>query len=165
MSEQVLGIARLRGLPAPPLQHSYVHGAEDGTTSIRFSPIRCQCQTATGLYTPSPSHSPDGRWTLSMSSPGAAGTRFYTIVATSRRSSVHGFSFGSDALIPHAFMFYRTKYLSYPNGEFSPTYISVLHPNPVHSCKFLIVVFASSPSLRRILTIRVHCDAGPTSFS
>ncbi|KAF8179408.1 hypothetical protein BJ912DRAFT_641939 [Pholiota molesta] len=58
--EQVLGIARLRGLPAPPLQHSYVHGAEDGTTSIRFSPIRCQCQTASGLYTPPPTYSPDG---------------------------------------------------------------------------------------------------------
>ncbi|KAF8169380.1 hypothetical protein BJ912DRAFT_182577 [Pholiota molesta] len=46
------------------LQHSSTHGAEDGTTSIRFCPMRCNGQSATGLYTPSPSYSLDGIWTL-----------------------------------------------------------------------------------------------------
>ncbi|KAF8158839.1 hypothetical protein BJ912DRAFT_1069883 [Pholiota molesta] len=116
--EQVLGIARLRGLPAPPLQHSYVHGAEDGTTSIRFSPIRCQCQTASGLYTPPPTYSPDG------TSPGA--------LVLSRPLPNDPASMASPLTVMPAFhtRFCSIKYLFCSNGDFSPTYTSVLHPNP-----------------------------------
>ncbi|KAF8157695.1 hypothetical protein BJ912DRAFT_382477 [Pholiota molesta] len=127
---------------APPVQHSSMHGAEEGTTSVRFS-RRCHGQTASGLYTPSPSHSPDGIWTLATSSPGAAGAGFYTIVATSQRSRVHGFSFDGDVHVPHASLFYR-KWLSHSNGNFPPTYTSVLRANPVRSRQFWVVFFASS---------------------
>ncbi|KAF8179416.1 hypothetical protein BJ912DRAFT_1062786 [Pholiota molesta] len=128
-----------------------MHGAEDGTTSIRFRPIRCHCQTASCLYTPSPSHSLDGIWTLPTSSPAAAAAGLCTIVATSQRSSVYDFSFDGDDRVPvHASLFYRTKYLSHSNGNFPPTYTSVLRANPARSRIFLVVFFASSPSLRRI---------------
>ncbi|KAF8169376.1 hypothetical protein BJ912DRAFT_1149393 [Pholiota molesta] len=125
-----------------------------GTMFVRFSPIRCNGQTASDLYTPSPSHSPDGIWTLATSSPGAAGAGFYTIVATSQRSRVHGFSFDGDARVPvYAFLFYRTKHPS------------VLHANLVRSRKFLVVFFASSHLCDAYHAIRMPCDAGSISFS
>jgi hypothetical protein len=171
--EQVLGIARLRGLPAPPLQHSYVHGAEDGTTSIRFSPIRCQCQTASGLYTPPPTYSPDGTSPgalvlsrplpndpASMASPltvmPASHTRFCSIVSTyaSRRpfdAPILTYLVRSIYSVRTAISLQRIPLFSTPIPcVFANFWLSSLHPS--HFCD-------------AYYTIWVPCDVGSTSFA
>ncbi|KAF8169354.1 hypothetical protein BJ912DRAFT_181414 [Pholiota molesta] len=103
---------------------------------------------------------------LSVSPPGAAGTKFSAIAAISQRSSVHGFSLTAMPA-SHTRLCSIIQYLFYPKGEFSPIFTSVLYrqPTPCVLANFWPSSLHPPHLCDAYHAIWAPCDAGSISFA